>query len=479
MMSHWDSDRPADGQHDVSRPSWPDGMTYPFPLPLEVGPDDEIWLADGRQSAGPGGDDGTAPYPLTYERDEFFAPPSPPAAPPRESYHPWPPAPYPAFLRNAAQDTRERTGSDGRAPRGRRWLVLAGIVVAAATVGASAVLLKGGHPTAQGTGGLAAPAATPTIAATPTMAATMRASALPSPSAGAGAPLTVTQAQAVLGGYTATNNSANAQRSDTLLATAESGSSYAIDAGLYLTQTAARAAPYPAFSPVQATYYIARGEPASGPRWFVVRVANAFQSSPAKVTSDEYLLFTQSVPGGAWQDTIEPYLLPAASAPRIKVGADGLASAVSLDAGSVTVAPGQLPAVTAASFDGTDAGQGAIADPGNLADRGDQSFWQAKVRGGLVSDAHAAATGADGQEFALLTTDGGALVFYTDAAELTITPPAGKKLHLTIPGLYSSGHAVSRARVSYLEQLAAYDPPAAAGGTPRIVADYSAVTGKN
>ena len=71
----------------------------------------------------------------------------------------------------------------------------------------------------------------------------MRASAPPSPSAGAGAPLTVTQAQAVLGGYTATNNSANAQRSDTLLATAESGSSYALDAGLYLTQTAAGAAP--------------------------------------------------------------------------------------------------------------------------------------------------------------------------------------------------------------------------------------------
>jgi hypothetical protein len=33
--------------------------------------------------------------------------------------------------------------------------------------------------------------------------------------------------------------------------------------------------------------------------------------------------------------------------------------------------------------------------------------------------------------------------------------------------------------VSYLEQFAAYDPPASAGGTPRVVADYSGITGKN
>ena len=31
--------------------------------------------------------------------------------------------------------------------------------------------------------------------------------------------------------------------------------------------------------------------------------------------------------------------------------------------------------------------------------------------------------------------------------------------------------------MSYLEQFAAYDPPAAAGGAPRVVADYSAITG--
>ncbi len=253
----------------------------------------------------------------------------------------------------------------------------------------------------------------------------------------AAAPLTLPQAQAVLAGYTAGNNSANARRSDAQLATAETGASYAIDAGLYQAQQAEGAAPYPPFGPVQATYYIPGNEPAGGPRWFAVQVANAFKSSPSTVTSDEYLLFTQSSPGGAWRNAIEPFLLSSASAPQIAVGADGLATAVSPGAASVTVPPGQLPAATAASLDGTGTGKAAIADPGNLADRAAKLYWSGKVRGGTATDAHTAAAGPDGPEFALLTTDGGALVFYTDAAELTITPPAGSRLRLTVPGFYS------------------------------------------
>ena len=119
-----------------------------------------------------------------------------------------------------------------------------------------------------------------------------------------------------------------------------------------------------------------------------------------------------------------------------------------------------------------------MADPGALADRSDQAFWRGKLPTATVTDAHAAATGADGQTFALLTTDGGALVFYTDAAELAITPPAGSVIHLTVPGFYSPAQALSRAGLSYLDQFAADDPPAGAG-TPRVVADYSGITGKN
>ena len=153
--------------------------------------------------------------------------------------------------------------------------------------------------------------------------------------------------------------------------------------------------------------------------------------------------------------------------------------AATADAATVAVMPSQLPAATATALDGTGTGQATVANPGNLADLADQKFWQGKVSGGMVTDAHTAAAGADGQEFALLTADGGALVFYTDAAELTITPPAGSLLRLTVPGFYSPAQPVNQATLSYLEQFAAYDPPAGGGGAPSIVADYSGITGKN
>jgi len=344
---------------------------------------------------------------------------------------------------------------------GRRWLILAGVIVAAAAAGGTAVLLTPGHH----------------------VIALSHQSGQGSHSATgfATVPLTATQARSVLAGYTKSNNDANAQRNDTLLATIETGSSYAIDAALYRSQRAAGTAPYPAFSPAKATYYIPRGESATGPRWFIVQIANAFTADPGKVTSNEYMLFTQSTPGSAWRDAVEPYLLAGVSAPQVTVGADGLATAVSADATAATVAPGQLPAMTAASLDGTGTGTGtgqAIADPGNLTDETDQFHWQGDVPGGVVTDAHGPAPGADGQEFALLTVGGGALVFYTDAAEVTITPPSGSALRLTIPGLYSASQTVSRAGLSYLEQFATYDPPPG-NGAPRVVADYSGLTGKN
>ena len=40
------------------------------------------------------------------------------------------------------------------------------------------------------------------------------------------------------------------------------------------------------------------------------------------------------------------------------------------------------------------------------------------------------------------------------------------------------GSNLSQADLTYLEQFAAYDPPAG-GGTPKVVADYSGITGKD
>ena len=475
-MSHWDFGHPQAGRYDDDRR------------------DD-----DTRDD-----DEGTAPYPVTDERDPLVDAASRASAPQRlwdgqrrDSARPGRPAPEAADSGWHGQvpggpdkKSAELTGGGHgrhlgrRGERGgrRRWLLPAGIVAVVAATGAATVLLAGGHPGGQD--GQYADGATASPS-TPGGTGTVSPSTAPSTAdSGAGGPLTMTQAKAVLAAYTTANNDANAERSDTLLAMIETGSSYAIDAGLNQANRAAGAAPFPPFTPVDATYYIPSGEPASGPRWFVVQVDDAFQSSPGQVTSTEYLLFTQSVAGGAWKDAIEPCVLPAASVPlsgvsvpRIAVGADGLATAVDPDAASVAVAPGQVAAVTAASLDGTRAGQAAVTDPGNLADRVDQRTWQAVVPGGAVTDTHSPAAGADGQEFALLTADGGALVFYTDAAEVTITPPAGSPLHLNVPGLYSASQPLTQATVSFLEQFAAYDPPAGTGA-PSVVADYSAFTGR-
>ena len=452
-------------------------------------------------------DEGTAPYPITYERDDlaaapynvsYEAPGAHGALPGRDAGSAAPAGGQPGDLWHAGFTGLGRPDGEGaapgwpgaapapgefpadwpdrRAPRrarrdGRRWAVLAGVVVAGAAVGAAAVLLADGSPDGQaspaGAGqrsGGAAPPVTPAA----------RASASPSP-----APLTLTQAEAVLAAYTTANNNANAKRSDALLATVETGSSYAIDAGLYRAQQGT--APFPAFGPARATYYIPRGPLGAGPRWFVVQVANAFSANPGKVTSNEYLLFTQPAPGGPWQDAAEPYLLAGASAPRIAVGADGLATAVSPGTLTAAVEPARLPAATAASLDGTAgaSGQPPVQPPGNLADVSDQRFWQGKLPGGTVTDAHTAAPGTAGQVFALQTADGGALVFYTDAAQVTLTPPAGTMLHLTVPGFFAPGQGLAQARMTYLEQFAAYDPPAGAGQAPRVVADYSGITGTN
>jgi hypothetical protein len=301
--------------------------------------------------------------------------------------------------------------------------------------------------------------------------------AAPGKTAAVGAPLTLAAAEGVLATYTTLNNSANAERSDSELAMIETGGSYAVDAGVYTIGRAAGQPPYPAFAPVTATYYIPQAEPADGPRWFVARVANAFSAHPKKVTSTEYLLFTQSAPGRAWRNAVEPYLLTGANAPQIAIGGNGLAQAMSVTATSLAAAPGQLARLTAASLDGTGSAV-SVPAPSALPDRVQQKLWQATLPNASVTDAHAAVTGTVGQTFALLTTNGGALVFYTDAANLTITPPTGSMLRLTVPGFYSAADPVTRAGLAYLDQFAAYDPPQGAG-SPIVIADYSGPTGKN
>jgi len=343
-----------------------------------------------------------------------------------------------------------RGGGGGRGVR-PRWLVGALVVVGGASVGA-ALVLTGGHSGGQAT---ATRSPAPPRAMPPAPAA---------PAAGQGA-LTMAQATQVLAGYTSANNAANAQRSDTVLATIETGSSYAVDAGIYRTQQAENEAPYPAFGPQRAQYYIPRET--AYPRWFVVQVANANLASPGKITGAEYLLFTQAAPGAAWKNTVEPYVVTGAATPAVALGADGLATPVTT-AMPLAVPMGQIAQVTAASLDG----MGALPNPGNLADLMDKAFWQRKLPTSAVTDAH---TPSGNGVFGLRTSDGGALLFYTDAAQLTLTAPAGEVMHLTVPGFYSPSQSLSKAGIGYLEQFATYDPPSGGSGL-RVVADYSGIT---
>jgi hypothetical protein len=101
----------------------------------------------------------------------------------------------------------------------------------------------------------------------------------------------------------------------------------------------------------------------------------------------------------------------------------------------------------------------------------DRAFWQGKLPASSVTDAHT----PSGPVYGLRTTDGGALLFYADAAELTLTAPAGEAMHLTVPGFYSPSQALTRAGIGYQEQFATYDPPSGGSGL-RVVADYSGIT---
>jgi hypothetical protein len=411
-------------------------------------------------SAGPGDPDsgysddfeGGAFSPISYERDPYEPPWEPAPAPPR----PLPDESWPPRLPRH------------RRPARPRWLMPAAVVAVIAAGGGAAVVLLGapsGHTSAGGQPTATRPATTP--------ATGVSAPAAPQP-------LTLAQAKSILATYTSTNNTANAHRSDSLLAGIETGSSYAIDAGIYRVQQAEKAAAYPAFAPAQERFYIP-GEPvAAYPHWFAVQVGNAELASPGKVTATEYLVFTQTVPGGQWLNAMEPYVLAAAATPQVALGADGLATAINTGSTSLAIAPTQIGAMTATALDGGQsgaAGTAALASPANqLADRVDQAFWKHRLPSATVTDRHAIGTG--GEVFGLRTADGGALLFYTDAAELTLVPPAGEALHLTIPGFYSAGQALSTAGVGYLEQFATYVPPRGGSGL-RVVADYSGITEKN
>ena len=286
--------------------------------------------------------------------------------------------------------------------------------------------------------------------------------------------ITRTGAERVLANYWRVNNAANQSRSDALLATIEAGSSYTMDAGAYQMSrvTDPSDSQYAPFTAENAVYYIPRQPAGVYPRWFAARVTYATLASPQHATGTGYVLFIQDSKDAAWKNVLEPYLLSSAGpAPFIETDSQGYAIQAALtSAAGLTASPAQIPQLTAQSLDGASA---ALKNPGNLADLRDQAYFQARLpAGSAVTDRH----GTSGLVFALKTVGGGALVFYHLTARLSLTPPPGQTIQLSIPGYYSSSQALTFAAVDYADQFASYIPPGSAG--PAIVADASGITGQ-
>jgi hypothetical protein len=387
-----------------------------------------------------------------------------------------------AFLPEAMPD---KSWSPRVPPKPRRWLMpgalaLAGLLAA----GGMTYALASGPPTQPAAAGPAAPGAVrPTGTgsgghitqgtAQPAGAAPTAAATPDTGGQGLLPPVTLTAAQAILASYTAVNNTANARESDAALGTYETGSSFALDSGIYRVEMADNRGPYPAFAPARTRFYIPLEKAAAYPHWFATQVTNVTLAAAHRVTDREYLVFLQAAPGAPWKDAFEPYLTSADGAPQVALSPQGYATAVGQDAENLAVPAASMTSVTAASLDGT----GPVRNPGNLADFAGKAFWRSKLRGrAAVTDRH---TPDAGGFFGLRTADGGALLFYADAASVTIMPPYGQTVRLRIPGFDDGTRRLTKAGLSYLEQFAAYDPPRAGVGDdafPSIIADFSGIT---
>jgi hypothetical protein len=305
--------------------------------------------------------------------------------------------------------------------------------------------------------------------------------------------ITRAQAQQVLARYIAVNNQANKVRSNSLLAGIEGGSSYQIDTGQYrwtrVSDPANRS--YLAYGVQDVAYYIPR-LPAAYPKWFAVRTENVDRGVPAgKAAADaftEYTVFSQASAGAPWLDVYEPFIVKNVVMPTIATDPQGYAIATNLtgDAAGLSVAPdriGQLTATYLNQVAVNPSNQAVMAAAPYLSDLSDEVYWRSgEDPGHVIFDATDTHSPTRYPVFGLRTKNGGALLFYTTAAQLTLAPPASDhaaSFDLGIPGYYSTSQTLtSPARMGYTEQFATYDPPAGVGDR-RIVGEVSSITSRD
>jgi len=430
---------PGLGRHAVRRGTPPRHAASTHPPWPAAGDDDQdlAWSPPGAGAGSPEDD---------HDDPEILAP------------EPWSP---PGGDLPRRRPLRRPPSSRGRDRRRRfpRWLPVAG----SGAVLIALVVVLTVHPAANGArlagrGTVASPAGSSTSGTGPQPVITRKA------------------AQQVLARYALVNNQANRLRSNALLATVETGSSYLLDAGAYRLDRATDPgnSQYFPLGLQKAVYYIPRQPAGTWPHFFAVKVRYADLNPPQHVTGTGYLVFAQAWPGAAWKDVIEPYLIPSVTpAPAIAVDAQGYAQPVSITSrtSGLSAAPWQIQPDTISWLDREAAAGADPADTGSLSDLRDVIFWRGRLPSGTVTDTHSA---GPGPAFGLRTKDGGALFFYSLTARLRLLPPPGDTFRVTIPGYYSSGQVLRSASVGYTEQFAAFDPARGKGG-PRAVAAASSI----
>jgi hypothetical protein len=431
--------------HDSALPCEPDG----WDAPQEPEPHSE-WPSWGKFV--PGNDDQPAwpdPYQDQPARDDPYEP---------EPYRP-------------SSHLRSRRSA-------KRSIAITALLLAAFAAATGAVLVHNGtirlspaaNPGASATGGLGA--------------ATGQGHGSTGTQSGAEQPPAITKADAerVVSRYRQVNNEANESYSDSLLGTIESGSSYAMDAGSYrFALGESDRTRYVPFELTDTRYYLPRLPRTDYPRWFVIQ-GSYVTVAGGKSLGSAYLVFAQDSPGAPWKDVVEPDILPGQALPQIATDSGGYAKSVAADDTGLNVAPDKIGEVTAAWLDqvASSTSNSVIEDKaGNLTDLKDEVFWRSG-EGGAAFDATDTHSVPADPVFALKTTTGGALVFYTTAAQLTLTPPDGGTISaFNIPGYYSPSSSAGRASatVAYVEQFATFIPVVGNSGR-RVVADISSIASR-
>jgi hypothetical protein len=298
--------------------------------------------------------------------------------------------------------------------------------------------------------------------------------------------MTVAAARLELSSYAAAVSRADRLRQTRLLAAAEGGSSYQLDAGSYrftrISDPGNQA--YQALSVRDPVLYVPRG-PGAG-NWWAATANWVHPRTPASAPVRAFLVFTREA--GTWRQVLEPDTL--GPAPRPVTGPGGYASVVSGDATSLAMPPAKIPAATASYLNGLGAAGRRCPRPGlcrhmaarsialpaagSLSDVRDQGFWARRLPAGSAdTDVHLV---TPDPVYAIRVHGGGALVFYDLRAILDLAPPGGYTFRIAIPGFYSATVPRTHATLVYAEQFAAYDPPP--GGVPRVVADIAGPVAK-